>query len=114
MARQAKRTRPGDVANAFIRCFLSDAAEWAGGLLTDKQWLDTLEYFEYRCVYADQPISLKEAVKDHAIPINKEHCGLHLYGNVLPCTAEANADKGAKPYHEFVRDPNRRQKIEAF
>src|SRR5260370_34273173 len=83
VARQARRTRPGDSANLFIRCLLSDAGELLGGLAED-EWRQTLDHFGSRCAYTDVPLTLETAVKDHAIPINKTDCGLHLFGNVLP------------------------------
>lgn len=113
MAQKMLRKNPGDVANTFIRCLLSDAGEILGGI-TDEQWSSTLEYFEYRCPYTGVAITDEYAVKDHAIPINRDHCGLHLYGNVLPCTDEANRKKHRHHYSDFVTDRNRLEKIESF
>ncbi len=113
MARQTRRTRPGDAANLFIRCFLADAGKLLGGL-TEEEWHHTLDYFEFRCAYTDQQLTLETAVKDHAIPINQAHCGLHLYGNVLPCCNEANKDKHHVHYRQYVEDVARLAKIEAF
>jgi hypothetical protein len=113
MARQTRRTRPGDAANLVVRCLLADAGNILGGL-TEAQWQATLGYFGQNCAYTNKPLSGEIIVKDHAIPINKEHCGLHLYGNVLPCTREANAAKSDRHYREFVIDPIQLQRIEAF
>ena len=47
-------------------------------------------------------------------PLNRTHCGLHLYGNVLPTAKEANRRKGGKHYRQFVDDPDRLERIENF
>ena len=52
--------------------------------------------------------------RDHAIPMNRDHCGLHLYGNVLPATREANRQKAGKHYRDFVEDPEQLERIESF
>jgi hypothetical protein len=113
MARQMRRTNPGDAANIFVRCLLADASELLGGF-TDDEWRKTLDYFGNRCVYTDELVSPETVVRDHAIPINQVSCGLHLFGNVLPCTAKANQDKAFAPYHSFVTDPVRLARIETF
>ena len=46
--------------------------------------------------------------------MNRAHCGLHLYGNVVPVTRDANRLKAAKHYRDFVEDPDRLERIEAF
>ncbi len=113
MARQTRRTRPGDAANLVIRCLLSDAGGLLGGL-SETQWLQTLDYFGMQCAYTGQALLRETTVKDHAIPINKDYCGLHVFGNVLPCTREVNADKHHKHYRDFVTDGVRLAKIENF
>ena len=53
--------------------------------------------------------------RDHAIPMNRSHCGLHLFGNVLPATKSANRKKAGKHYREFLKDdPERLDRIERF
>src|SRR5207249_9178737 len=78
-----KRTNPADVANLFIRCFLSDVGEALGGC-SNLQWRKTLEYFDFCCAYTGKPVTEATAVMDHAISMNKRHCGLHLFGNLVP------------------------------
>ena len=108
-----RQHNPGDAANAFVRVLLSDAGELAGGL-SDDEWDKTLRYFDNRCAYSGEEITKESAEQEHAIPINREHCGLHLYGNVLPATTQANRAKGRLDYRDFVDDAERLQKIEAF
>ena len=107
VAKQTRKTNPGDAANAFVRVILSDAGTMLGGL-TEDEWRMTLEWFEGRCAYTGQ--TLDEMERDHAIPMNRAQCGLHLYGNVVPATKEANRRKAGKHYREFIedRDPEAR------
>ena len=110
---QTGQSNPGDAANAFVRVLLSDAGRLVGGL-SDSQWKCTLEYFGYRCAYTGEEGKL---VKEHAIPINRTHCGLHLFGNVVPATRKANNAKGKdnKDYKEFLKgDEDRLRRIEEF
>ena len=114
MAMKKRQSHPGDAANVFVRVLLSDAGELAGGL-SDDEWLETLQYFNDRCAYSGDRITKDSAEQDHAIPINREHCGLHLYGNVLPATKQANRAKGSKHYRDFdLVDAERLRKIEDF
>ena len=89
MAKQTRKTNPGDAANAFVRVILSDAGAMLGGL-TEYEWRRTLEWFDRRCAYTGQTLGEGEMERDHAIPMNRAQCGLHLYGKVVPATKEAN------------------------
>lgn len=104
---------PGDAANAFVRVILTDAGKLAGGL-SPSEWARTLEYFDHRCAYTGISVTNQNLQKEHAIPINREHCGLHLFGNVVPATKAANSSKGGRHYKDFLNDPDRRHRIARF
>ena len=104
---------PGDAANAFVRVILSDAGEKLGGL-TPTEWDDTFRWFGGRCAYTSDALVAGRMDRDHAIPMNRKHCGLHLYGNVLPATKEANQRKAGEHYRHFVEDRDRLEQIESF
>ena len=121
-----KRTNPGDAANIFVRCILSDVSDLLGGFSAD-DLNKTAEYFDYKCPYTGQDVSVewnaKKYVLDHLIPHNRESVGLHLYGNIIITTREINARKAAKSFEDFIRfdtkgteeDKNARiQKIKKF
>ena len=74
---QSRRWNPGDAANVFVRVLLSDAGAMLGGLKED-EWRKTLEWFDGRCAYTGQTLGEGETERDHAIPMNRTHCGLHL------------------------------------
>ena len=97
----------------FVRVILSDAGTKLGGL-TETEWDQTLDWFAGRCAYTGEALVDGRMEREHAIPINRTHCGLHLYGNVLPATKEANRQKAGKHYREFVEDPDRLERIESF
>ena len=100
----------GDAANTFVRVILSYAGSRLGGI-TECEWERTLGIFKHRCAYTGEKDNL---VVDHAIPINRAHCGLHLYGNVVPATSEANKRKGRLHYAEFLDDGECKQRIDQF
>lgn len=113
MAQQTRRWNPGDAANALVRVILSDAGALLGGL-TEPEWEATLSWFGGRCAYTGDALTHGQMERDHAVPMNRTHCGLHLYGNVLPSTREANRQKSGKSYRDFVVDPVRLDAIESF
>ena len=113
MAKQTRKTNPGDAANAFVRVILSDAGAMLGGLIED-EWRMTIEWFDGHCAYTGQALDEGEVERDHAIPMNRTQCGLHLYGNVVPATKDANRRKGGKHYREFIEDRDRLERVDEF
>ena len=108
---QIRRARPADAAQAFVRVLLADAGALAGGV-SEEEWEETLKYFDHKCAYSGEPLE-NEISRDHAIPINRTHCGLHLYGNVVPTTKKTNQDKGSKDFREWLAEGDpRRKRIE--
>ena len=103
MPKQIRKHRFGDAANSFVRVLLSDASSVAGGF-TDEDWKKTLDWFERRCAYTGKRLNDADTQKDHAIPMNRMHCGLYLYGNIVPTTSATNQQKGGKHYREFLKD----------
>ena len=106
MAGTIKRTNPGDAANIFVRCMLSDISDLFGGF--SKEDLEkTVEYFDYKCPYTGEDISVEfrtgKWVLDHLIPHNRESVGLNLYGNIIVTTKNTNAAKAAKSFEDFIR-----------
>lgn len=96
------RTNPGDVANLMVRCLLADASELLGGW-TEADRERTLRFFGGACAYTGASYSPETCVWDHLVPHNQEACGLHVYGNLVPATRQANSAKGAKDFCDFLR-----------
>lgn len=106
MAGTIKRTNSGDAANIFVRCMLSNISDLLGGF--SKEDLEkTVEYFDYKCPYTGEDISVEfktgKWVLDHLIPHNRESVGLNLYGNIIVTTKITNAAKAAKSFEDFIR-----------
>lgn len=95
------RMNPGDVANHLIRCMLADASEVVGSW-TEADRDRTLAYFGHRCAFTGAPYDPATFVWDHLVPHNKESCGLHTYGNLVPATRSANSAKADKDFKEFL------------
>lgn len=117
MAKQVRSWNPGDAANAYVRMLLSEVGRLIGGI-TDEQWVQTRDHFDGRCAYTGERLSDDDVVREHAVPINRRHCGVHAYGNVLPASRAANDAKGGLHYREYmrtvVRDDERLAKIDSF
>lgn len=96
-----KRTFPADAANIFVRNLLCDMSEELGGF-KEQDWKKTLKYFDKRCAYTGVKLSGKKTVIDHLIAHNRQECGLHLYGNLIPATKDANAAKSNKTFDDFL------------
>lgn len=59
----------------------------------------TLKFFGNSCAYTGK--KTKGLVQDHVVPINRKGCGLHIYGNIIPASKEANSAKAGKTLDEF-------------
>lgn len=117
-----------DIANAAIRIFLQDVGKFYDterGLEPfgpkKKQKEELLELFDSRCCFCGKEIGLSTLSQDHLVPMNKEHLGLHAWGNVVPCCGGCNNSKNKRPWREFLADVSeaedrseRQQKIEGF
>lgn len=105
MASTIKRTNPGDAANIFVRCMLSDLSDMLGGC--SKEDIDkTIKYFDYKCPFTGDDIRelyySDNWVLDHLIPHNRTDLGLNIYGNLIVTTKETNAKKSKKDFETFI------------
>ncbi|MCL2520081.1 MAG: HNH endonuclease [Spirochaetaceae bacterium] len=91
----------GDASNTATRVFLSEFSKQFNTFFGVRHKIETLKYFDYQCPYSGESIDGSNYIEDHIIPFNKGDCGLHLYGNVLLVTAEANKAKHSKPLAEI-------------
>jgi hypothetical protein len=104
----------GDAQNIAVRCFLYQFSK-NFEFYEDKKYKEkVLKYFNYRCPYTGELLNQNNMVKDHIIPMNKESCGLHVFGNILYVTKEANSQKSDKTLEEYVADPERLAIIQKF
>lgn len=98
----ARKTHRGNVANEFVRVILTDIGLRANGF-SKADWQRTLEAFDYKCAYTGATLDDGPLDRDHAVPLNRKHGGLHVFGNVVPATRLANSQKSGTRYDEFLR-----------
>ena len=72
-----------------------------GGAYTKAQWLDTLEYFNYKCAYTGECIKHSCHV-EHIVPVSKG--GTSYIWNLVPSTGSANYSKGNRGMEEWYRE----------
>ncbi len=117
MTRQTKKWNPGDAANAFVRGHPVRRGEhyWAGSRKPNgrRPWSGSMGGAHTR-VRPGQALGDGAAERDHAIPLNRTHCGLHLFGNVVPSTKDANRQKAGNHYRQFLQDHDRIERIDAL
>ena len=97
-----KRTNTADAANTFVRNLLCDISK-EFGVFTEKDWKRTLKFFDHRCAYTDEKLFKKKREIDHLVGNNRKHCGLHLFGNIIPASKKANGAKSDQNYEVFMR-----------
>ncbi len=101
MAKSINRTHSADAANIFVRNLLCDISEVFGGYSkADEE--KTLKYFGNKCAYTGQKLTDKNTSMDHLVAHNRSECGLHLYGNIVPCDSRVNKSKGSKSFETFL------------
>jgi hypothetical protein len=117
-----------DISNTAIRIFLQEVGknyDEARGLepfgQKKAQKQELLEAFNHSCCYCGKRIDIRTISLDHLIPMNKDHLGLHAWGNVVPCCQSCNNEKHSRPWPEFLKAKcsgstatRRRRKIQSF
>ena len=98
-----------DISNNAIRIFLQmvghfyDEARGHSKFVPNKgQKQELLEFFDHQCCYCGRLITVDTLSQDHLIPMNKEHLGLHAWGNVVPCCKDCNNAKQHAGWSEFL------------
>lgn len=103
----------GDAQNSAVRVFLNQFSKRFDTYFDTKWRRKTKEYFDNLCPYTGE--QLDDEHLDHIIPFNKEHCGLHIYGNLLVVSSKANKLKHNRLIEEFLKsEPERLIKIQKF
>jgi hypothetical protein len=102
----------GDAQNIFIRAILckvsskidariNNAVRGADFFESWKTFCLEKEYNTAICPYSGCILDEKSFDGDHLVPHNKDHGGLHTFGNVIPCNKKANSVKGRLSYVDF-------------
>lgn len=100
-----------DISNSAIRIFLQKVGEFYDkerGFDPFKPKIghsnELLKFFDFECCYCGVHITTESYSQDHLIPMNKEHLGLHAWGNVVPCCIACNNKKQQKSWQNFLRE----------
>lgn len=109
-----------DIANSAIRIFLQDVGRYydeARGLEPFRplkaQKQELLDTFDDACCFCGAEINARTLSQDHLIPMNKEHLGLHAWGNVVPCCVACNNLKQQRPWEVFLQQVADKETAEA-
>lgn len=62
-----------------------------GNGITKEQWIEMMEFFNWKCAYSGLPLNKDNRSIDHIIPLNKN--GEHEIWNVLPMEKHLNISK---------------------
>ena len=88
--------------------------EQQGTGITKDQWLEMMQYFDWKCAYSGKRLTDKTRSVDHIIPLNSG--GDNMIWNCVPMTRSLNSSKQDKDMLEWYReqdfyDPKRLEKI---
>lgn len=106
---QAMARSKSDISNSAIRIFLQKVGSFydeARGFEvfkpTKDQKQELLDCFNNMCCFCGATIDLRSLSQDHLVPMNKEHLGLHAWGNVVPCCKNCNNEKQQKDWLQYL------------
>ena len=108
-----------DISNSAIRIFLQQVGDFydeARGLEkfrpTKKQKEELLDDFDGCCAFCGCAMTPANFSQDHLIPMNKEHLGLHAWGNVIPACKACNAEKLHDDWRTFLEKKSRGETLQ--
>ena len=94
-----------DSANTSVRAFLNQVTKDYGHMFDPrmktakgkkvsnddkKEWERVKKKFKGKCAYCAKKLDDKSTQKEHLKGLNREECGLHHIGNIVPCCASCN------------------------
>ena len=82
--------------------FYDEARGYSKFVPNKRQKEELLAFFDHQCCYYGRLITVDSLSQDHLIPMNKEHLGLHAWGNVVPCCKDCNNSKQHSSWSEFL------------
>ena len=62
--------------------------------ITGEQWLEVMNYFDWKCAYSGEKLTPKNRTIDHIIPITKNGC--NEIWNMVPMSRSLNSSKNNK------------------
>lgn len=88
--------------------------EEQGTGITKDQWLEMMQYFDWRCAYSGERLTKDTRSIDHIVPLNSN--GDNMIWNCVPMLRSLNSSKNSKDMLDWYKeqdfyDPKRLQKI---
>ena len=132
VTKNCKPTAFGETKNSAVRNLLGKVSDELFERIDGDYLIHAASYFGFKCPYTDKDISRvlsfdnTDLSADHIIPINKDHLGLTVKGNIILVDKDANNIKRGENIDDFIMKnalyskdtlkdrKNRLKKIEAF
>ena len=112
--KQYYQTPQGQVARFNGRQRRRAKEEQQGAGITKDQWLEMMNFFDWKCAYSGERLTNNTRSVDHIVPLNNN--GDNMVWNMVPMTRSLNSSKKAKDMLEWYKgqsfyNPKRLQKI---
>lgn len=69
--------------------------------ISKEEWIDMMEFFDWKCAYSGEPLTHKNRSIDHVVPL--KNYGYNGIINCVPCTISANSSKQASDMIEWYK-----------
>ena len=100
--KQYYSTPQGQVVAFNINCRRRTREENQGSGITKEQWLEMMQYFDWKCAYSGEKLKKGTRTIDHIKPLSKG--GEHEIWNVVPMYRPYNISKHDKDMEEWYQE----------
>ena len=97
-----KKTPQGQVVEFNKRQKRRTKEEQQGTGITKDQWLEMMNFFDWKCAYSDERLTNDTRTIDHIVPLNSG--GEHEIWNLVPMTRSLNSSKHDKDMLEWYKE----------
>ena len=99
--KQYKKSPQGKAVNFNSNNKRRHKKEAQGTGITGEQWLEMMQYFDFRCAYTGERLTDKTRTVDHIVPIDAG--GDDMVWNMVPMTRSLNSSKWKKDMLEWYK-----------
>ena len=99
--KQYRQTPQGQAARFKANNRRRHKKETQGTGVTKEQWLEMMQYFDWRCAYSGERLTDKTRSGDHIVPIDAG--GDDMVWNMVPMTRSLNSSKWKKDMLEWYK-----------
>ena len=100
--KQYYQTPQGQVARFNGRQRRRAKEEQQGTGITKEQWLEMMNFFDWKCAYSGEALTNNTRSVDHIVPLNNN--GNNMVWNMVPMTRSLNSSKKAKDMLEWYKE----------